>query len=99
MLLGLSSYRTSNRTKGNDLKLHYGRFWLNIRKKILLQNSDQALEQDSQGSGGSIQGMFRGCAKGYGFTESQNCSGWKGPLEIIKSSFPAKQAPSSRLHR
>ena len=33
------------------------------------------------------------------FTESRNCRGWKGPLEIIKSSLSAKQAPYSRLHR
>jgi len=32
-------------------------------------------------------------------TESQNSRGWMGPLEIIKSKPPAKQAPYSRLHR
>jgi len=31
--------------------------------------------------------------------ESQNCRAWKGPLEIIESNTPAKQAPYCRLHR
>ena len=29
-------------------------------------------------------------------TESQNCRGWKGPQEIIKSNSPAKQSPYNR---
>ena len=32
-------------------------------------------------------------------TESHNYRGWKGPLEIIESSPPAKQDPYSRLQR
>ena len=32
-------------------------------------------------------------------TESQNCRGWKGPLEIIESNLLLKQVPYSRLHR
>jgi len=30
------------------------------------------------------------------FTESQNCRGWKGSLESIESSPPAKQGPYCR---
>ena len=32
-------------------------------------------------------------------TESQNCRGWKGPQEIIKSNPLLKQVPYNGLHR
>lgn len=38
------------------------------------------------------------CSTRRGTTESQNCRGWKGPVEIIESSPPAKQAPNHNLH-
>lgn len=34
----------------------------------------------------------------YRIIESQNDSGWKGPLEIIEFNPPVEQVPYSRLH-
>ena len=51
----------SNRMRGNGLKLQQGMFRLNIKKKILLRKSREAVAQAAQGVGGvTIPGGVQG---------------------------------------
>jgi len=50
--VGLFSQVIGNRTRRNGLKLHHGRFRLDIGKNLFTRKSGQPLEQAAQGSGG-----------------------------------------------
>lgn len=48
----LFSLVTNDRTKDNSLKLHQGKFWVDIREKIVHRKCCETLEQATQASGG-----------------------------------------------
>ena len=67
------------------------------RNKVKTTDKEESIEEHRSVqvviTGVSNRKICYGKQSQQGITESQNCRGWKRPLEVIESNSPAKQAP------